>query len=259
VLAVEKLKICDNCPNNKNWICQKNNKNIINLAKNTYETGPEYLWDIKKKHDDIVFEPGAVWTPTRNSSLQELDYIFKNNYPGSFPGDFHTYPNVQQYFITKFREHIKKDFIYPQERFSGKGILIVGGGPKYFPSVYINVRVIREVLKCELPIQICYLGKEEMDFNMYSLLNNFGNIKITDGRLWEKDHYIRIHAGWESKVYSIMNCDFSELLMIDADCTPLIEPSFLFSEPNYLKYGSILWPDFDNFGPHDEKIGRAHV
>ena len=40
------------------------------------------------------------------------------------------------------------DFPHPAARFAGRGIVICGGGAKYFPCVYVLVRLLRHLGSC---------------------------------------------------------------------------------------------------------------
>ena len=64
---------------------------------------------------------------------------------------------------------VKQKFAYPAERFEGRGIVICGGGAKYFPCVYVLVRLLRH-LGCQLPIEVWHLGAKEMTGAMRGLL-----------------------------------------------------------------------------------------
>src|ERR1019366_8996938 len=59
---------------------------------------------------------------------------------------------------------------YPARRYRGRGIVIAGGGEKYFASLYVTVRALRH-LGCRLPIQVWYLGRhDEMPADRQALL-----------------------------------------------------------------------------------------
>ena len=56
------------------------------------------------------------------------------------------------------------EFPYPSQRFEGRGIVICGGGAKYFPCAYVLVLLLRH-LQCLLPIEVWHLGAREMTGN----------------------------------------------------------------------------------------------
>ena len=188
------------------------------------------------------------------SSVEKIIYCAENYPPGSWPDNFHTWENTQTSFRCLMAKHAAKivEEKYPANRFKGKGIVVVGGGLKYFPSVYVNIRMLR-LLGCELPVEVFYLGEREMDFRMIRLMGSIPNVKCINGRDLEDKYPIRIHAGWEAKIYAIINCSFEEVLMLDADNTPLDNPIHLFYENPYLEKGAILWPDYSCW-VHDKKM-----
>ena len=65
------------------------------------------------------------------------------------------------------------EFPFPEGRFAGRGIVICGGGAKYFPCVYVLVRLLRH-LRCRLPVEVWHLGAEEMPKELRGLLAEQG-------------------------------------------------------------------------------------
>lgn len=125
---------------------------------------------------------------------------------------------------------------------AGRGIVIAGGGLKYFPSVWVNVRLLRH-FGCELPIQLWYLGDGECDPYMKRLLRPYG-VESVDARKLEQQFPARILCGWELKPYATLYSDFAEVLFLDADNGVCLDPTFLFDEPKYADRGAVFWPDY---------------
>ena len=46
------------------------------------------------------------------------------------------------------------------------------------------------------------------------------------------------------KAAALYATSFDEVLMLDSDNTPLVDPTTLFDEPSYLATGNAFWPDF---------------
>src|SRR5256885_92491 len=61
---------------------------------------------------------------------------------------------------------------YP-DGFCGKGIVICGGGLKYFPCAWVCINRLRD-FGCELPIELWYLGAREMTPTMQRLVEPLG-------------------------------------------------------------------------------------
>ena len=51
---------------------------------------------------------------------------------------------------------------FPTDRFDGRGIVICAGGVRMFINAYVLVRVLREILRCALPIELWHLGPGEL-------------------------------------------------------------------------------------------------
>jgi hypothetical protein len=72
-------------------------------------------------------------------------------------------------------------FLFSSKRFTGKGIVMSTGKLKYFISTYLNLRVLRETVKCRLPIEIFYVGSNEMSAMAVEYLEKtFENVRVID-------------------------------------------------------------------------------
>lgn len=54
--------------------------------------------------------------------------------------------------------------------------------------------------------------------------------------------------GWELKSYAILHCPFKDVILLDADNVPLVDPAVLLSCAEYHATGAIFWPDLGNLG-----------
>jgi hypothetical protein len=132
---------------------------------------------------------------------------------------------------------------YP-DRFRGQGVVICGGGARYLPSAWVGINMLRR-LGCDLPIQLWHLGKKEMDGRMRSLLAPLG-VECIDAFKVRRKFPVRILNGWELKAYALLHSSFSEVLLLDADNVPVVNPEFLFDTPQFQERGAIFWPDYGN-------------
>jgi ADP-heptose:LPS heptosyltransferase len=131
---------------------------------------------------------------------------------------------------------------YPA-RFAGRGIVICGGGARYFTNAWVCVNMLR-YLGCELPIQLWHLGARELDGRMAALMAPLG-VSCVDAHALRKRHPARRLAGWELKPYAILHSPFREVLLLDADNVPVRDPAELFETPEYERAGAVFWPDYD--------------
>jgi hypothetical protein len=124
---------------------------------------------------------------------------------------------------------------------SGRGIVVCGGGRRYFPSAWVCVQILRR-LGCQLPIQLWHLGPEEVTPHLAALLRPL-DVQCVDAFEVRKRHPMRILHGWESKPYAIRHSPFREVLFLDADNVAVVNPEFLFDTPQFGKCGAVFWPD----------------
>ncbi|TMQ05914.1 MAG: hypothetical protein E6J91_39355 [Deltaproteobacteria bacterium] len=131
---------------------------------------------------------------------------------------------------------------YPPDRFAGRGIVICAGGRRYFACAWVCVRMLRH-LGCRLPVELWYLGPYEMTSEMAALLAPL-DVRCIDARAVQEERPARRLGGWELKPYAILHARFEEVIFIDADNVPLIDPERLFETVEYHRHGAIFWPDF---------------
>jgi ADP-heptose:LPS heptosyltransferase len=130
---------------------------------------------------------------------------------------------------------------YPH-RYDGRGIVVCGGGVSYFTGAWVCINMLRR-LGCALPIQLWYLGRKEMDSRMKSIVAPLG-VECVDATRVRKKFPARILKGWELKSYALLHSPFREVLLLDADNVPVVNPEFLFTTPQFRATGAIFWPDF---------------
>lgn len=146
------------------------------------------------------------------------------------------------------RRFIKNIPAYPADLYShhfqykGRGIVIATGG-KYWPPAYITLRMIRTV-GCNLPVQMWYMGaRGERDITFEKYCASWGPVEFIDANEVAKSHPCRILAGYEVKLFSVMNSPFEEVLFLGSDCYPVSNPEFLFELDGFKQTGAIFFPD----------------
>ena len=128
----------------------------------------------------------------------------------------------------------------PQDR----GIVIVGGG-RYLPSVYISIRVLRH-LGCQLPIEVWHFDKEN-DSKIETFIRSY-DVQFVNANEIANEHSFRFldwhwWRGWQLKSFALLHSRFEEALLLDADCFPIRNPEYLFDWPEYREKGVVIWPD----------------
>lgn len=157
------------------------------------------------------------------------------------------------YYRNLLDREVARPESYTAGLFRGRGIVICGGGERYLPSVWINIRMLREH-GCKLPIELWHLGPDEIDGEFCSLIKAF-DVRLVDAQQIRKQMSMRKLKGWELKPFSILHSSFEEVLLLDADNLAVVDPSILFDTPEYLETGAVFWPDFHSLG-QDRPIWR---
>lgn len=65
------------------------------------------------------------------------------------------------------------------DSFKGKGIVITTGN-HHFNLAFLLVKTLREVLKCELPIEISFANDQDLALEKRNLIEKFKNVKCID-------------------------------------------------------------------------------
>jgi ADP-heptose:LPS heptosyltransferase len=169
-----------------------------------------------------ALENRGNWLPSHFSAINDQNAIFR------------TFSAAQ------------KISLYPS-RFSGRGIVICGGGLRYLPSVYINIKMLR-AHGCRLPVELWHRAHEVPEA-VRQLLEREG-VTFRDA----SDKSLMTGApksGWELKSYSIVHTSFEEVLYLDADNMPVKDPTCLFETKEYLSTGAVFWPDYGRLACDD--------
>lgn len=179
---------------------------------------------------------------TAAMSVDDMIHLIDTSPPGPWPAGWASWANVNEahrLMARRFADNLTPGrHAYADKR----GIVIAGGGLKYFPCAWVCINLVRH-FGCKLPIQLWYLGDGECDPYMKRLLKPFG-VECVDARKVEKDIPCRILCGWELKPYATLYSPFEQVLFLDADNGPIRDVTYLFDTPQFQEYGAIFWPDY---------------
>lgn len=125
-----------------------------------------------------------------------------------------------------------------------RGITICGGGWRFFPSVYVTIRMIRET-GCDMPIQVWCLGDQgEFDPRMELATERF-NVEWVNAQKFARERGItkRQWGGWQIKSFAALHSPFMEVVCLDADCYPVYDPNLFLDSREHRAIGATFWPD----------------
>jgi hypothetical protein len=162
------------------------------------------------------------------------------NSGGPYAGPYGPYHALQD-------QAIRSTPSYPTGRFDGAGIVVVAGGPRYFTNAWVLITVLRRALGCRLPIELWYLGAAELSPRMIELLAPF-EVECVNALEVRRRHPVRTLGGWECKPYAIVHSRFKDVILLDADNVPLIDPAGLLASRQFRETGALFWPDVQRRG-----------
>lgn len=112
-----------------------------------------------------------------------------------------------------------------------------------FTCAWVAVRMLRDYLKTTLPIQIWHIGPEEMSPAMIALMAD-QQVECVDALALAHQEEGDVElGGFELKSFALLHCRFRQVVLLDADNVPLIDPAELLEHEAFRREGSIFWPD----------------
>ena len=145
-------------------------------------------------------------------------------------------------------ERLRSPRPYPPDRFDGRGIVICAGGPRYFVCAFVLISLLRRTYHIDLPIQLWHLGRGELSEEMRALLEEL-TVEVIDAEAVVARYPARIAGGWPLKPYAIQQSRFREVLYLDSDIVPLVNPRGFFDWDIYRSGGLVMWPDIVDLNP----------
>jgi hypothetical protein len=106
----------------------------------------------------------------------------------------------------------------------------------------VLIWTLRRLHRVDLPIQVWHLGEREMSEEMRALLEGL-DVEVVDAETVIARFPARVAGGWPLKPYAIANSRFQEVLYLDADTVPLVDPLSALAWDAYRRSGLLMWPD----------------
>lgn len=130
---------------------------------------------------------------------------------------------------------------YPLGAFSGRGITILAGG-KYSEIAATSLGMTR-LLGSRLPVEIWMIDRVEAQEGWCDEMAAQGGMACRFISDYIQDMSAFSHH-YQLKIAVIMFSSFAEVLYLDADSMPVVNPDQIFESPAYVDTGAILWPDY---------------
>ncbi len=113
--------------------------------------------------------------------------------------------------------------------------IVTSGEGRYEPGIVIGVKLLRDHIKCDLPVKIFHNGEWETDLRKY-------DVELINTRNLQSTHPAKRFGGWESKSYAVMHAKAKKVMFLDADAYLVNDPTPLFDLLDEHRY--ILWADY---------------
>jgi alpha 1,2-mannosyltransferase len=119
-----------------------------------------------------------------------------------------------------------------------RGIVTVGGG-RFTPMALVSVLMLRRT-KSNMPVEVFLPDETDYDEHTCEVI-----FKDLNARCLVLSRFTKVPiAKYQYKVFAILFSSFEDVIFLDADSFPVIDPSKLFSQEPYTSTGLVTWPDF---------------
>lgn len=140
-----------------------------------------------------------------------------------------------------------------KHKFSGKGIVIVGGNGRTIPRIKVILKALKH-LGSKMPVELHYWGNETTPEIQQELLElwprtYFNDLSLESNVIHTK--FVSLFINYQLKTAAVINSRFEEPLLLDSDNIPTIKPEDLYDSPTYKEYGTVFWPDMARTRPNN--------
>ncbi|GKT52165.1 putative alpha-1,3-mannosyltransferase MNN15 [Colletotrichum spaethianum] len=122
----------------------------------------------------------------------------------------------------------------------GRGIVLTAGSGQA-PYLLTTIYSFRK-LGCTLPIEIMYLGDDDLGQDYIAELEKLDGVVARDMAAMVRDKGWKLR-GWAAKPFAILLSSFREAIFIDADSLFFRDPELLFEDEDYKQKGALFFRD----------------
>ncbi|KAJ3135771.1 hypothetical protein HK100_002362 [Physocladia obscura] len=122
--------------------------------------------------------------------------------------------------------------------------IVITTGKWHFELAVHAIITLRRVLNCTLPIEIQYMGENDLTKDMRKAFNSMPNVKTVD--VLETFNTPNI-GGWAIKPFSILASSFRHVIFMDAD-------ALFFQDPEFMLRESVIYKQFGQIFYHDRSL-----
>ncbi|OAV96985.1 hypothetical protein PTTG_00082 [Puccinia triticina 1-1 BBBD Race 1] len=153
--------------------------------------------------------------------------------------------NKREEMIQSLEEFERLGLMNEDHYGQGRGIVFTAGNVDTYSRVFLTVRMLREHMKCQLPVEVFSFPSEKPDQDTREAMEKL-HVKFLTVEWAEKD--VHRNKNFHIKASALVACSFREPLYLDSDNLPaVLEPGTLESlweSKGYKKLGALFWPDY---------------
>ncbi|KAJ3262005.1 hypothetical protein HK103_003848 [Boothiomyces macroporosus] len=154
---------------------------------------------------------------------------------------FYTYDFESQMIDQSLFPWLHTNSVRMRKSFKGNGI-VMSVSDNYTEFALSTLSMIRVVHKCNLPVEIFYIGDKDLSESSRRRLLKIKNTKLFDlTKIFDND-IIQLY-GWDSKPFALLASSFRNAMIIDADTVFLQSPSLLFKDPQFILHRALFFQD----------------
>ena len=177
-------------------------------------------------------------------TLHDLKY---NNQPLS-AAQSSLYEKAEKYLFSWIKPSFSTT-IEMRNSFKGEGIVVcVGNGQ--FKMALATLRMIRNVHFSKLPIEVFYMGDDDLSAENRKVMESLTDVKTRDITKLFDDKQLKL-GGWAIKTFAMLASSFQNTMLIDADVVFLQSPDVLFASRLFGKYAALFFHDRSLYSHED--------
>jgi hypothetical protein len=129
----------------------------------------------------------------------------------------------------------------------GRGIVLGAWGFEFFVCAWVCLRMLRR-LGCDLPIELWHRDDHDWNDALTECVKPY-DVRVVNASLILTEHPMDVTHRFALKPYAIVHSRFRQVLWLDADQVPVVNPEYLFESAEFNRTGAVFWPDFGRFKP----------
>lgn len=127
--------------------------------------------------------------------------------------------------------------------------IVIAVGNKYVRFACHTIKVIREIYKSSLPIEVFYNGPEDLSPDSIEMFDSMPMVKSVNLKKFVSIDLVE----WDIKPFAILFSSFKNVILMDADSIFMQNPEILLEDEGYKRTGAIFFRDRTLFPGDFEK------